>query len=303
MTSSLLINSRIALWAFDFDGNILRTPTKLYLINNKTWKEEIFEWHILDQHPDMISWSNPPYRIHEKSYNSFAHFRDFSEHENHNGADQLLDDIKYSLKNQNFSPSFQSFKDTFLVHARLFAIITARGHSGENMARAMTQINNTTLTDEEKDTQYINICAVYKLFEWKEANFSTYDEAVWYYFHVISHYYPVSSTITSNWLEVSRNMPNSQKKTIAMKHFIRTTKEQIQDIKELRNISYAIGFSDDSISNIEQMLWYFSKERASWNTIKNEDKVRIYYTWIVWKFCPTKEHISEQRWDTLVIKL
>lgn len=301
--SNLLLNSRIALWAFDFDGNILKTPTKLYLINNETWKEEVFEWHILDQHPEMISWPNPSYSIHAKSYNSFAHFRDFSEHANHNGANQLLDDIKYALQNQDFSPSFQSFKNTFLVQARLFAIITARGHSWENMARAMTQINNTTLNDEEKNTQYINICAVYKLFEWKDATFSSYDEAVWYYFHIIARYYPVSSTITSNWLEVSRNMPSSQKKTIAMQHFISTTKRRIQDITELGNIPYSIGFSDDSTSNIDQMLWYFSNEMISWNTIKTEDKVRIYYTGIAWKFCPTKKYTSEQRWDILVIKL
>jgi hypothetical protein len=251
----------------------------------------------------MISWLNPQYRIHEKSYNSFAHFRDFSEHENHNGADQLLDDIKHALKHQVFSPSFQSFKNTFLVQARLFAIITARGHSGENMARAMTQINNTTLTGEEKNTQYINICAAYKLFEWKEASFSSHDEAVWYYFHVIARYYPVSSTITSNWLGVSRTMPSSQKKTIAMAHFIGDTKRRIQDITELGNIPYSIGFSDDSASNIEQMIWYFSQERVSWELIKNEDKIRLYYTGIPWKFCPTKQCASEQRWDTLVIKL
>jgi len=52
-----------------------------------------------------------------------------------------------------------------LVQARLFAIITARGHSGENMARAMTEINKATLTGEEKETQYTNICGVYELFE------------------------------------------------------------------------------------------------------------------------------------------
>ena len=301
--SNLLLNSHIALWAFDFDGNILKTPTKLYLINNETWKEEVFEWHILDQHPEMISWINPPYRIHEKSYNSFAHFRDFSEHENHNGANQLLDDIKYALENQDFSPSFQLFKNTFLVQARLFAIITARGHSGENMARAMIEINKVTLNEEEKDTQYKNICRVYELFEWKKANFSSHHEAVWYYFHVIARYYPVSSTITSNWLEVPRNMLSSEKKTMAMKHFISTTKRRIQNITELRNIHYSIGFSDDSITNIEQMLRYLTEETNSWEIIKHEDKVRVYYTGIPWKFCPTKPYTSEQRWDTLVIKL
>ncbi len=303
MTSSLLLNSRIALWAFDFDGNILKTPTKLYLINNTTWEEEIFEWHTLDQHPEMISWPNPAYRIHEKSYNSFAHFRDFSEHENHNGSEQLLDDIKHALQKQDFSPSFQSFKNTFLVQARLFAIITARGHSGENMARAMTEINKATLTGEEKETQYTNICGVYELFEWRKATFSSHDEAVWYYFHVIARYYPVSSTITSNWLEVQRNMASSEKKTIAMKHFIRTMKRRIQDITELGNMPYSIGFSDDGTNNIEHMLRYLTEERALWELIKNEDKIRLYYTGIPWKFCPTKQYTSEQRWDTLVIKL
>ncbi|MFZ2255279.1 MAG: hypothetical protein WAW59_05460 [Patescibacteria group bacterium] len=41
--SHLLIDGRVALGAFDFDGNILRTPTKLYLINISTGEEEDFE--------------------------------------------------------------------------------------------------------------------------------------------------------------------------------------------------------------------------------------------------------------------
>jgi hypothetical protein len=49
-------------------------------------------------------------------------------------------------------------------------------------------------------------------------------------------------------------MPSSQKKTIAMENFIRSTKKRIQDIRELGNIPYSIGFSDDSASNIDQML-------------------------------------------------
>jgi N-glycosylase/DNA lyase len=33
------------------------------------------------------------------------------------------------------------------------------------MARAMIEINKVTLNEEEKDTQYKNICRVYELFE------------------------------------------------------------------------------------------------------------------------------------------
>jgi len=58
-------------------------------------------------------------------------------------------------------------------------------------------------------------------------------------------------------------MPSSEKKTIAMKHFITTTKRRIQDTPELGNMPYSIGFSDDSINNIEHMLRYLTEERAS----------------------------------------
>lgn len=305
--SHLLIDGRVALGAFDFDGNILRTPTKLYLINISTGEEEDFEWHMLDQHPEMISWADPAYRLHEKSYNSFPHFRDFSEHPEHHGADQLLQDVEYAIQNKDFSPSFESFKHTFLIKARLFAIITARGHSGENMARAMIHINNATLTQEEKDTQYKNICNLYSIFEWREATFSRQEEAVWYYLNVVARYYPLSSTIASNWLDIPRTMPSSQKKTVAMKHFIEVTRRKIHTIESISQKNISVGFSDDSVGNIDAMLQFFLQEKkeSPKGVIHTGDKVRLYYTWPQWKF-PTHTELGipmRQRAETLVIQI
>ena len=276
--SPFLIDGRIALWVFDFDGNILRTPTKIYLVDTTTGSEVEVEGHYLDQHPEIIRGPDAQYKLHEKSYRSFSGFVDFADHPEHLGVEQLLSDIDYALENNNFSTSFESFKNTFLIKARIFSIITARGHSWENMARAMTHINDKVLTTQEKEEQYENICELYETFEWKEPQLSQ-KEAVWYYFNIIARYYPVSSTITTNWLWIHRWLPNSTKKTHAMREFIKSTKAKVMDIPNLKDKSISLGFSDDSLSNIEAMITFLEDERTKrdW-VITPNDKVKIYFT-------------------------
>ena len=80
---------------------------------------------------------------------------------------------------------------------------------------------------------------------------------------------------------------SSDKKTLAMSHLIQYTRKVISKIPELQNKSLAIGFSDDSISNIESMTLYFMNERVKWISdqenwkeamIWSSDKIRVYFT-------------------------
>ncbi len=78
------------------------------------------------------------------------HFRDFDTHWKHGGPDGLIQDVTDAIERNCFSPSFKAFKETFLIPARLFAIITARWHSADNLARAISHINDAVLSSDEK---------------------------------------------------------------------------------------------------------------------------------------------------------
>jgi hypothetical protein len=54
MNHSFLINDRVALGAFDFDGNILKPNSWCYVINIETGKEERIIAHHLDQNPELL---------------------------------------------------------------------------------------------------------------------------------------------------------------------------------------------------------------------------------------------------------
>jgi hypothetical protein len=276
MNHSFLINDRIALGAFDFDGNILAPNSWCYVINIETGEEERVVAHYLDQNPNLLGWPKPKYKLHLNTDHSFAHFRDFSRRVEHIGADHLIGDIRDALEQKLFAPSFQSFKETFLIPARFFGIITARGHSAENLARAMSVINEATLSDPEKAMQYENIQYLWELF-WKKW-IPWREEALDFYFQEIGMYYGVWSSHLRNMISIDHTMPSAERKTHAMAHFIAHTKKLISKIESLRDKSLTIGFSDDAIWNSEAMIRFFVNERGNDSLIRSDDKLRVYFT-------------------------
>ncbi len=298
MNNWLLINDRVALGAFDFDGNILTPNSWCYVINIETGEEERVMGHIFDQNKNLLGWPQPKYKLHANPEHSFAHFRDFSKRPEHIGADHLIQDIQYALDEGLFAPSFQSFKETFLIRARFFGIITARGHSAENLARAMNIINEATLNDDEKKIQYKNIQNLWDIL-WKKW-IPSREEATYFYFEEIGMYYGVSSPHLRKMIGVGSQVSSSEKKTHAMAHLIKHTKNIINWIESLKNKSFAIGFSDDSIENIEAMTQFFVNERTNNSLVTTEDKIRIYFTGNQDQLCimPT-EWLSIQKEDTI----
>lgn len=126
-TNSLFLNqTEIALGGFDFDGNILTPNTPCYVIELSTGNEVAIPAHKFDQHPELISGPMALYRWKDDIEESMIHFRDFDTHWKHGGPDGLIQDVTDAIERNCFSPSFKAFKETFLIPARLFAIITAR---------------------------------------------------------------------------------------------------------------------------------------------------------------------------------
>ena len=93
-----LENGSVAAWAFDFDWNILKTPTTILFSNRETGKLEEFPWWHVDENPHLFSWDNRSYDFLDWSKeSSFRHFRCvwwFSQR----SFDGLYDDVKKSIE-------------------------------------------------------------------------------------------------------------------------------------------------------------------------------------------------------------
>ena len=138
-------------YAFDWDDNILRMPTKIRM-ENKVGEEWIptevstadfaevrgdsENWRILDNNPDE----------------AYANFRDTGPM----GGDIFLEDAKKAISSGRFAPAWDDFVEC-LSNGSLFAIITARGHESESMRVGVEWIIDNVLTEEQLYNMYNNL--------------------------------------------------------------------------------------------------------------------------------------------------
>ncbi len=291
----LLIDGKIAFWAFDFDGNILAPETPIYVLDRNNWEEIAISWHKLDKYPELIMWADAPYRWHDDMIDSLIHFRDYHSDPRHRGPDKLKEDIEKALEQDLISPSFKSLKDLFLIPARFLSIITSRWHGPDNLARILWIINESLLSDEEKEIQQKNIENLYWVLEKKKAKL-TRDQALRYYFEQVVTYYPVSNPHVAKYLGMNEVLSMSERKSLALAHSIRSLEERIYSNEKLHDIPLSIWFSDDSKGNILSILEYFREKKMSqrgnsytyhlYFTGKKEDYTSFSLTWVS---CQEKE--------------
>lgn len=144
-----LENWSLAAGAFDFDWNVLKMSTTYKFLQKSKWKiVEILATEV-DQNPEKY-WGNDDYTYVNGYINeTFSNFSDSSWF-NERWFNWLIEDIEKSLENWNFSPSFEPFKNIFLIKWRIFSIITARWSSPDNFKIALRMINDVIFSNEEK---------------------------------------------------------------------------------------------------------------------------------------------------------
>lgn len=120
----------------------------------------------------------------------------------------------------------RKLKEVFLIPARLFAIITARGHGPDNMARIIWILSEELLTDEEKTEQHKNIESLYEKYT-GDTKPLTRDQALRFYLEEMVSYYPVSNPHIAKYLGFPSDMPSSIRKVEAMKHAIKDVRTRI----------------------------------------------------------------------------
>ena len=153
---------------FDWDDNILimETPLHFQHFEDGKWvNKDItpFDFaQIRKTHPtdymDCNEWKG------DKNY-SFIEFRDFGPR----GANAFIEDVKKSIKDKKFGPSWEVFINT-MKDGRLFAIVTTRGHEPGTIRSAIEYIINNVLTPEDRLKMEDNLKNFNELFNIKTSD-------------------------------------------------------------------------------------------------------------------------------------
>lgn len=258
----------------DFDGNILHTSTPIVLEEKQQdWTWKTVQVSIPEYDSNTIYRNKERYRyLKDKAEDAFQHARDFFNSDIHRWPQWLQDDIMKALENGDFAPSFEKFKQEVLIEWNLFAINTARGHTPDNIKHSLKMLN-TIVLDKAQQEQQIEI--IKKKFLREKLSDK---DALWKYFDM-NIYMPVSNIEICKFLQIDNTISSAIKKTLFQDWYISHLTKIISHYQLLdKNNPIKMWFSDDSYSNIEEMVKYFL-------TIKNKHQwpyhyydYRIYYT-------------------------
>ncbi len=213
-------------YSFDWDDNILHMDT---MVNME--KNEGGEWEPIKlstgEYAELKD--DPNYRYpNDNIREAFVDFDD---------DNIFLQNVEDSIKNKNFAPSFNDFKEA-LIGATSISIITARPQSPETLKKGVKMIVDNIFSDEEKETMVENIEDNY------DFNGET-DEIIQKYIDS-NYYYPVSFK--------ERLVDVKKEKGIALDDFVKKTIQAYESMDKDKYNKISVGFSDDDTDNIKEVV-------------------------------------------------
>lgn len=250
---------KLKLFALDWDDNILRMPTKIYLKTESgnpigmstedfaTYREKIGKEPFEFEGEIVIGLDNNA-------------FRDFT------SSESFLIDTEKAIRKNRKSPSFVSFKKA-LIKASPFSIITARGHDPEVIKQGVKRFIELVLSPEDKLRMINNIKNVLKFEDsdtFYKVDQNNEEQLIDIYLDDKGEYYPVSSKEFGKRFKLDSTKGASspeQSKKIALSDFL----EQVYDkvghlIKSGKYGPISLGFSDDDPGNVRSMISHIQDE-------------------------------------------
>lgn len=236
-------------YIFDWDDNILHMPTHIYLEHRNA--EGVWEPHsvstavfsVIRTDSDNI---RPPGGDWEAA---FRDFRDIDvESENVFLRDTRTAIDRVVKRGEKAGPSFKKFRKT-LVEGRLFAIVTARGHSPNVIREAVGYFIDTVLTPDEKRTMLRNLRGYLACFD-PEHLVETDRDVLGYYLDHNKYHGVMSPQFRAMMGKPPEASPNAEAgKQFAIKDFVEHVIQITRACGLERPIS--VGFSDDDESNVQ----------------------------------------------------
>lgn len=227
-------------YSFDWDDNILYMPTKIHMehfIDGK-WVDVSISTGKFSKVKNSKDW-----RLGE---NAFSEFKDTGDR----GSDAFIKDVKKSIKEKKYGPSWDDFIEA-ITEGAVFSIITARGHKEETIRSAVEWIIDNVLDDEELDEMYRNLLKFSYLF--KDEEISNYDK--------ILRGVPSENKLVKNYLDNCDFIGVTNPKYEGMdgnveerkKQALIKFKEKIESFAKKIGWDAIIGFSDDDPENIKSV--------------------------------------------------
>ena len=253
-------------YIFDWDDNILHMPTKIrmeHMRDDGTWEPVEMSTSTFA----MVRSDTAHYRPPEGGGWAAA-FRNF---EDRPGENTFIEDTIAALEKiehgANPGPSYNAMKKT-LREGRIFAIVTARGHSPETIEKAVRVFIRYALTEAERREMMSNLRGYRRCFD-GVTSFGTDAEELDYYLGMCRY-----SAVTYDGFKARMEAdPIYQEKlataTIAAKpelakefairDFVEHVFHMLQRNGGLRR-SVSIGFSDDDKGNVKSVSAYIRQE-------------------------------------------
>ena len=262
-------------YIFDWDDNILHMPTKIrmeHLEDDGTWK------------PVEVSTSTfALVRADEKHYRPpsdggwAAAFANFEDPKNQTEADEgnncfildTLDALEKVEHGEKPGPSYNALKKT-LREGRLFAIVTARGHSPKTIERAVRIFIKYALSEDEREEMMSHLRGYRQMIDGVgDGEFGTDAEELDYYLGMCRY----SAVTYSGFKERMANDPIYKEKLavattaakpelakeFAIRDFVEHVFHMLRRSGRL-NRSVSIGFSDDDVGHVKTVSSFIKEE-------------------------------------------
>ena len=255
----LIFERDLRMYALDWDDNILRMPTKIYLRTDSgdvvgMATDDFAEYrHLIGKEPFQYQ-GNTIIGFDSDAYRDFTH------------PETFLQDAEKAIKSNRTSPSFDKFKET-LIYANPFSIITARGHNPEVIKKGVKLFIDLVLSSEEKKEMVNNIKEVInfeKLGGFYKPEQLDDETIIDIYLDDKGEYHPVSSKEFGEkmGLPVSGGAANPEHaKKMALANFIEKVFDNVGKLIQSGEYSrVSLGFSDDDVRNVNAMIEFVEDE-------------------------------------------
>lgn len=260
-----VIHRDLKYYIFDWDDNILHMPTRIRMEH----KSEDGLWRPVELSTStfaVIRTDTANYRPPKGGWQEA--FKSFSDEPNKN---HFLDDTIAALERVEHGevpgPSYEALKRT-LREGRIFAIVTARGHSPETIEKAVRVFIRYALSEEDRQQMMSSLRGYRKCFD-KVETFGTDAEELDRYLSLCRYsavtFQDFKDRMAADpvYQEKLATATNASRPELAKEFAIRDFVEHVYHmLRRSGNTSrpVSIGFSDDDPGNVRAVSDYIKRE-------------------------------------------
>ncbi len=255
-----LVNARhFKYYIFDWDDNIIFMPTHIHLERlqpDGTWVP-----HLCSTSAFSVIRNQPSFRPPNNDWGqAFVEFQDCAA----SGGGRFIQDLERAITliksgKREAPPSFNAFCKT-LIEGRLFAIVTARGHSAEVLREGVETFINRILTPVQREIMLINLRGYRYCFD-NVQDFAS-DDAILEYYLSLNHFHAVTSPDFNRHLASVAPEVSSQedRKRFAIDNFVHYVLRVLNRVGvDAFTSPISVGFSDDDPSNLAAVEHYIAQ--------------------------------------------